>query len=1235
MAAPPDTTPDDSSTTARTYLHVQPSDDPIDPAAVVRSVTRLHRIDAGGFMEADTAPTYELIFVATGESGADGDRQLDWYVGADTDALDTLEGTLRGCLPRSVDLEPVDLAYDTALGLPRPADTESVETTAPADTAPTEPTPTPSTLALPADWDVAGLEWQGVGERPEDWQCPLTALASFDAVDRPGDWPLAAVLDGLARTDAPALVQILITPKSDWSDAASARRASLRNDTDLWRHGLLKELLDGLLGAPERSDTPRHPTHTPLPRDGRGAHEGRPPARRIADPDVPESNAPRLAALDTVDARQSFTVNARAVAVGTEASLPEATLRAIDAAFDRLGGAYYRIEAVSHAFGSADARTLLTHLTDRTSHTEPTTARHAIPFTQNASPAIVVDRHALGAFICTDGPALSPAASRALALTPPDRQGLPLPAQAVLDRYLDVPGLAVGHPRTVDRTPLDALFALPPAVQPLHTGIYGSSGTGKTALAQHMHLHNHAATAGPTIYIDQKGDGGPADYAMLHYARHGSLDDVYYFDCTEFLPVLPLLSIEPLLDAGLNRERAVYMVTDAYVATLDAASGWTGFSEAQAALQALRYIVTSQFDPVHGSDSVSHYDVQRAAQQFRKTGTPPPVSDDALHRKLVGVASDNPDQFSTIMGAVERRLAMATDDSRLAPLFTATADSVDGTAFDLRTQLDENCLIVFDMGGYGEAARRMLAVAVLGQLWRALERRAETGPDNPPLVSCYLEEAADIATTGILDTLLAQGRAFGIAITLAMQFPEQVRHDHPRVYRELLNDVGTTIAGSVGVDDGLAQRLATGDIDADAMAARLRALDRGEWLVRPAAPFADRKPRPFQCTSPPLPLGHPAGTHPLEGDVEAHFHAAFDRAKTATKTAYGVAIGRGAAGTPDPIDALADSDALTVAHATATIPNTKRFPGCLSYIDAPPFPLVCPECDARYAATAEGMRRAIECHHSLADVDRADIPLCTLDLQLTSSELAASDCSAAQLRLLAAVYMAHQQRFDPVLEYDIVWDSMTELQAYVGIEPDAVDDLVATGLLTIDCNRPHKLYTVTPAGRDAIGIGHREGIAHGDGAGDLSESSLHVAMVETGARLLEQEFVGPDKPGVEVVRYPAVEGSRLDAAVIDADENYVATLEAERINNDRAEAIPSDFDTMAACEPEAAWWIVKTRADAHQVLTALHTAPDGSPRVETTYSERTSPRDYRLNTPGLTDVFTFENARDRLDRAPL
>jgi hypothetical protein len=254
------------------------------------------------------------------------------------------------------------------------------------------------------------------------------------------------------------------------------------------------------------------------------------------------------------------------------------------------------------------------------------------------------------------------------------------------------------------------------------------------------------------------------------------------------------------------------------------------------------------------------------------------------------------------------------------------------------------------------------------------------------------------------------------------------------------------------------------------------------------------------------------------------------------------------------------------------------------------------------------MRRAIECHHSFEDVDRANIPICSLDLQLTSGERAASEYTDAHLRLLTAVYMAHQQRFDPTLEYDIVWDSMTNLEAYVGIDTSGVQALIDNNLLRVNYRRPHKLYAATPEGRDEIGVGHREGIAYGDGTGDLSESSLHVAMVNVGARLLAQEYVDPDTPGTRVERYYGVDDGRLDAATLNADDTVVATLEAERINNDRSEAIPRDFDKMAACDPRDAWWLVKTRGGGHQVLKVLHDPPDGEPRVPRTYSENMAPR---------------------------
>jgi len=1215
--------PPEAFTTRRPYLRVQLSEQPLDPEAATRALARLHRCTGTG---EDTAPTYEWLFVATGEAGPAGDRHLAWYVGVTDGSLEPVRRALRAALPEGTDLTAIERSYQELLGLPQDAFTE-----APASEADT-----------PA-WDVAGLRWEGVGTRPADWQYPLPSLASFgdegrDGAD-PGQWPLADVLDGLATTDAPAVVQVLITPKPDWTTRKDDRVLDLEMNSDLRRHAIGQTLF-GSLGSAETVERAhkggqRTPTTAPTGRTGSptGTIAGREPPRQVTDPTIHPSNARRIAALATVDPARSFTVTARAAAFGPDARPPTRTIDALSDGFTALRSDHYWIEATPLAYGSTEARTVVERICDGTIEPDPTRLRHLLPGTRNASTAIVTDPAALGAFCCVDGPAVGPAATRAVAPTPADRTGLPLPPRGILDRYLTGEGMTLGQPLTGDREPVSDTVTLPPSVQPLHTAVFGATGTGKTAVGQTMHLTNHAATDGATIYIDAKGDGAPTAYAQAHFARYGGLDDVYYFDCTEYLPALPFLTVEPLLEAGLDREWAVNTVTEHYIDLLAAAMGPEQFHSAEAAVEVIEQLVRACFDPVHGADSISQTELLATATQFHETHNPPSVSDGTLHQKLASTAASAPTTFDSIMSAVTRRLGAATTDARLAPLFEGDHGT---TRFDLRAALDEDCVIVFDLGGYGDRSRTLIAVAILSQLWRALQRRRAVAADDAtlPQVNCYLEEAAELATTGILETLLSQGRGFNLALTLVLQFPEQLRDSHPRVYAELLNDVGTIITGNVGVDRRLTERLATSAHDPDAVAARLRALQRGEWLVRPAAPFAAQPPHPFTVVSAPLPAGHPDGDQPLSGAAAETFETAFRDAKRRTQETCGVAIGRTAGGDaapePTPSSPPVTDAATAVAAATATIPHTERFPACLSYVDEPPYPLVCPTCETRYAATTEGLRRAIRCHHSLEDVERANVPICGVDLQLTGGERAASPYSDAQLRFLAAVYMAHQRRFDPDLEYDLVWDSMTLLEAYVGIDGDAIQQLLDEGLLRVDCRRPHKLYTVTPEGREAIGVGHREGIAYGAGAGDLSESSLHVAMVAVAARLLAQEYTGPDAPGDSVERYYSVADGRVDVAVLDADGDVVATAEAERINNDRGEAIPTDFDKMAACEPEAAWWFVKTRSAGHTVLEALHEPPDEDPRVPRTYSENMAPREYRLDTPGLTDVVTFEYARDTL-----
>jgi hypothetical protein len=422
-------------------------------------------------------------------------------------------------------------------------------------------------------------------------------------------------------------------------------------------------------------------------------------------------------------------------------------------------------------------------------------------------------------------------------------------------------------------------------------------------------------------------------------------------------------------------------------------------------------------------------------------------------------------------------------------------------------------------------------------------------------------------------------------------------------------------------------------MDPGEVANRLRALRRGQWFVSLPSEFGRNEPRPFLLESAPIPAGHPESDAPMSSPMRTAFEAAFDSVRDRTRLEHGLdlALTQRKAATDRAIAAGMDTqptDDGESTHPGSPLAHTTRMPDVVTY-DEKTRALLCSGCESRYDPTREGIERAIECCHGLDDVDRDDIPICSLNLKLSVDERIQSRYTDAQLRFLQAVYAAHQQRFDPELEYSLLTDSMFRLQEYVGIDDAAVDHLLDDGLLTKDCQYPHVLYTVTATGRKAAKIDHREGVAHGHGTGDLRESSFHVAMVELGVRYIQSAFVEDSNSAVvEVSPYHDVEDGRLDVAGLDEDGDVVVAVEAERSNNDLRRAVPADFDKMAIEEPDAAIWIVENRDGAHDVLAALNDPPEGDVRVEKTYSPSSPPQRFTIDTPGLTEIHTFTYLRD-------
>jgi len=1071
--------------------------------------------------------------------------------------------------------------------------------------------------AIVDDSQLAAVEVCGAPERRDDWQTQLTPFEQF-ATDGRRTLPLAAVLETMASHDGPVVYQALLEPKPDWSTTVDTRMAALRSHQDT--------LGDQVLNA----------IWSP------------------ADDDVAlnASDERRLAELDEKDPRCSFAVTAR-IAVGAEDDT-NAHAAATDLASAFAGVSHTCYDVQGRVSSGSAAESVREKLRDRTSHS-PTERglRTRLPLTSNRSRAVVADASEAPNFCLVGGEALTAAGVRAVSPTPGERTAVPRPPVDLLRNYRGA-GFTLGRPLTQDGTADTAPLVLPPNLQPLHLAIFGKTGAGKSVALSSGICSNHVATDGADIHVEPKSDEMVTDLLAAHYEKHGTLENVLYFDCSEVLPAFSFFDIRDELDAGISRTTAVEDSVDHYLEMLRGLMGRDRFERAVRSPDVIRYLVKAMYDPVSGDDAFAHRELHAAVREMHERQSAPPVADGDLERMLNGVVANNSRSFDEIMQGVANRIEKIPVDKRLAAIFNHVPEEGD-PHFDLADYLDEDILIVFDTSGLRSDAQRVLTLVILSNLWTALRRRKRRSDGDRPLVNLSIEEAASVAASDLLGELLAQARGFGCSVTLAMQYPAQLRQESDDVYDEVLNNVSTFLTGNVPVDRKLAERLATDEMSPQDVGNRLRALRRGQWLVSLPAAFDQPEPRPFLLESATPPAGHPAGPQPLSETDQQRFEAALDTVHDRTKADAGLTLD--APSTPDREDTEDDDGSLRVDTA---LPHTNRMPPTVEY-RAGAHLLACSACDARFDPDVDGMRQAIECCSAIERTDTDDVPICALNLKLTQPEREASDYTDHQLMFLQAVYNAQQLRYDD-LEYDLKYDSMIRLQEYVGVDSEAVQDLIDDGLLTHDADRPHRLYSVTPDGRSTIGEQYRLGVDYGHGKGDLEETSQHVLGVELGRRYLVEGYKKePDSPVVRIVPYfdldqedgtvlpmAAAMGEdedeledasdeydhrRLDVAGLDEDGNVVVAIEVERINHDHRRAVPADFDKMAACDPDEALWIAMSHSEAHTVLSALNNPLEGEPRVEKTYSESSPADRFTIDTPGCTGMYTLEQVRDRVEEA--
>jgi DNA helicase HerA-like ATPase len=940
--------------TMREYLRVTPTSERLDPEGVPQVLESLHKltstastglVDKLNPLQSDTPPRFEFLALSDG-----ADEPVEFYYGAD-DHLDTLEKRLRSVYPETFDIERVEV--DVASRLVQPveftreefidqyasgqlqyefgpdeqyerasADDDQTPTTdtesatdggaavassanhiievgdtalelalpdALPDDAPlttlTKPTVTPegTILARPESETVSplGVRWQASATRKQDWMTSLAPFTGDDAeedlspVDQPGS-ALASLVDHLTEATASIAFQVVFQQRASWQADAELRKEDVIDGRDTFAQRFIGPLFEG----DEQSE-----------RRNKNQLSG--------------SVAKRVEAIEAKNPKRSFTTNVRAVGVPSdddEHDELDDRLQSLASVFDPLDGPYYEIEAKrvrESGFRAAtkerNAQAALQRLLDR----DITTGRG------KTRPEFVVSGRELANFVLVpSAEQLTVEGTRGTRAEQQSRNPLPRPHQDLMNEFRD--GMAIGYALDDNATAEEVPTHIPPRLLPMHYGRFGTTGSGKSNAFLNDMLSLHANTEGPVILVIPKNDNMAQNYMRAHARRFGMTDleeNVVHFPIPDVLPGFSFFDLEPSLESGRRREDAVRRKADHYEEILKLVMDEERYKRATVAPTLIKTLITALFDEEYGrengmyresTDYFAHRQLEHIVDQLWEAGPPQPnladaprSSDEEVARMIRRQFLHDSTTFDNVMGGVTHRLNYISQNPHLRHIFNNTENQ-----FDFREVLDENQVILFDLGDLRDEAARIMTGMVLTNLDDALKDRKRDlthYPDNY-VVNLLVDEAASVVVSDIMNDLLEKGRGFRLSVGLSMQFPEQLEAEGGRkIYLNALNNIGSSLVSKINVDRDLARAMAHEEMDPADFANRIRSLPRGEWIASvPSPTFGETGPYPFSLKPLPIPPGHPESDHPLTEREEARFNETLSSMHDQINDDYGV-----------------------------------------------------------------------------------------------------------------------------------------------------------------------------------------------------------------------------------------------------------------------------------------------------------------------------------------------------------
>lgn len=895
----------------REYIRIKPSRESLNPDEIVRNLASLHKLgddrsNSGGFLRRNTEkpPIFEFLAVSEGP-----EKPVKFYIGTDDEFMDTLETDMETSYPNSFDIgrETIDLEQflippiryndtdeyldefgdriddwnqlelgdhvepDTVVSPEtkeiRKADETGVEL--PGNPEPVTDENGESILARPELDDVSPVvvEWQGDGDRKRDW---MTTIKRFTSLMEPDDDdienrnPLARLIQQVAKAELPTVFQVTFQRKPSWKNAADKRRRDLHLKRDTTKQKIAYEVSEVL--HPSNKETRKEKRRNYMEEEGESS-------KKDQTADVGDIG-PRAALIDDKHPKRTFNVNIRAGCVATRrVPVDEAKgeMERLQYVLDHLDGQFYSLESniLLDEAGRLRDKPKATNAVKQMLNRDL-----AIDNSGRARREVVLNADELANFVVApSSKGLTVEGTRETRAKPESRNPLPRPDPDIMENFHQ-PGMRIGYALDEDSQPEDKPTQIPPPLLKTHYGRFATTGAGKSKALQNDMLSLYENTDGPVVLLDPKGDGMSENYLRAHWKRYGDLDNVYYFPVPDILPGFSFFNINPALENGERRVDAVQNKADHYEEILKLVMGAEKYGESKVAPNLIKSLIKALFDEEYGLENgqnrestnyFGHHDLELSGMQLRaaasddEEGRVPEVGDERIHETLTRHLLSMESDFAVIMDAVFNRMDYIKQDAHLRRIFDNTEPK-----FDFRDLLDENAVILFDLGDLRQDAALIMTGLILTNLWDALQEAKREDWDDNHVVNCIIDEASSVAVSDIMNNMLEKGRGFGLSVGLAMQFPEQMRAISETAYMNVLNNVGSMLIGKIPLDREVAEAMAHEDMEPEEFKNRFKSLPRGEWIAQlPSPEFKETGPEPFSLDPMPIPAGHAESKTPL------------------------------------------------------------------------------------------------------------------------------------------------------------------------------------------------------------------------------------------------------------------------------------------------------------------------------------------------------------------------------------